>query len=134
MFKGRNNIERRAVLAVGLAGLLTLAKPAKAKEARETLILRTYANMTPDTATVYKEMLPVGAPITMRLNPERYAPHFVAIDIFAADGTHIGGLPCDKTECLVRLMQAGHNVTARVIPPGKRKWGNIDVGVFLVSA
>ncbi|MGB0697684.1 MAG: hypothetical protein ACPGOY_18685 [Rhodospirillaceae bacterium] len=124
---------RRALLTGGLAGIISLgflARPSKAKPA-EVMILRTYAGAVGLKNRDLHDQLPIGTPLRLQLDLQRYDEPIFAIDVFTENGEALGCLPPDRVEPVARLMMAGQKVTARVGAPWKRRWANLDVHVFL---
>jgi hypothetical protein len=140
MLKSQGGIERRTFIAGGVAGVIAGVRPARAKEGgSELLILRSCGYGAPPGVERTDRILPFGEPLTLCLDPNRYEPPLYSIALYTQAGECIGCLPPDRVEPIARLIQAGRELTARILPPGpkpRKRWhmGDPDIGVFLLSA
>ena len=123
---------RRTLLMAGLSGIAAsfLARPAKATP-QEVMIIRSYAGAWGLKNRDLHDSLPVGTPLRLELDLERFDDPIFAIDVFTERGEELGCMPPDRVEAVARLMIAGKNVTARVGAPWRRQWANVDVHVFI---
>lgn len=122
--------------ASGFPSLFHIANPSQTLPmpfTREILLLGCYiagTNFRPDIADIEPD-LAVGTQLKLQREPEN-AHDSLAIAIFTTQDYHLGYIPKAKNEALAHLLDAGKNLSARLIAKEwQDSWLRLDVEIFL---